>query len=133
MPTGASAPPRRQRRRQPLRRSPKRPLLLKTDDEDGEPAVVFTLTNLGGGIKSAELLQHISAFDETTPIVLNHYADHPIGALSREIGEVEGHGYQLVSKSDSEVVFEATTPDLIKVRKTYLVRRAIAARGRLPD
>ena len=92
---------------------------LRTNDEDGNPAVVFTLTNKGGGIETAQLLQHISAYDETTPIVLNSYADHAIGALSRKIGEVDEQAYQIVSKSDTEVVFEATTAELVKVTKTY--------------
>ncbi|MGI9241324.1 MAG: YidC/Oxa1 family insertase periplasmic-domain containing protein, partial [Verrucomicrobiales bacterium] len=49
----------------------------------------------------------------------NHYADHPIGALSRKIGEVDEQGFQVVSKSDTEVVFEATNADLIKITKKY--------------
>ena len=92
---------------------------LKTNDPDGEPAAVFTLTNQGGGVESVKLLQHTSSYDESLPIILNSYAEHPIGALSYDIGDVETQGYELVSKSDTEVVFEATTSELLKVRKVY--------------
>lgn len=92
---------------------------LKTSDAEGEAAAVITLTNLGGGIDSVTLLQHTSAYDQAVPIKLNSYGKHAIGAFSRKIGEADSQGYQVISKSDKEVVFEATTPELLKVRKVY--------------
>lgn len=103
----------------------KESFVLKTNDETGKPAVEFNFTNQAAGIETAVLLQHLSAFnkekpeEEFVPIKLNAYSDYPIGALSHGVGEIEQLVYQVVSKSDDEIVFEATTPELIKVTKKY--------------
>lgn len=103
---------------------PEEKIVLKTSDKDGEPTAVFTMTNIGGGVETVELLQQMASYDKTKPIVLNSYAEHPIGALSRAIGEIDDQAFTVVSRSDTEVVFEAVTTDLIKVRKKYSLLEA---------
>ena len=63
---------------------------LVSSNEDGE-VVKYTFTNVGGGIKSAELLQESEGLDG--PVVLNKYGKHAIGALAREEGKMAQYVY----------------------------------------
>jgi len=87
--------------------------VLRTDKSE------FTLTNIGGGIATAKLLDHASSYRPDIPVTLNEHGLRPVGALSTGVGKLEGTGYTVTSRSDTGVTYEATTPDGLLVTKAY--------------
>ncbi len=83
--------------------------VLKTDRAE------FTMTNFGGGVKSAKML------DAPDRFVLNRDGKGPVGAFNAdaEAGLVNNDPYEVLEKSESHIVFEAVTARGLKVRKTF--------------
>lgn len=78
----------------------------------------FEFTNLGGGIKTVHL--NPKKFAGAEEEVLNRFASAPIGALSRGVDNVETQAYALVSAEGAiPVIYEAKTPEGLRVRKTW--------------
>lgn len=77
------------------------------------PRAAYTLTTKGGGITKVALLEN------KDPVVLNEHGKAAIGALSRAPKVFDDLHYQVVAKSDKRVVFEATTPEQVLIRKEY--------------
>ncbi len=81
----------------------------------------FTFTSKGGGIATARLKEHESSHSKEERVILNEYANFPVGALSREVGSVEKTPYT-IRKADNAVVLEGRTEDNLQVRKTFVLR-----------
>lgn len=83
------------------------------------PAVDYTFTNLGGGIASLKLLNHLGAKSDQK-MVLNTNASHPIGAMLLKPDDAENDSYE-VRTTDDQVIFEKTLPSGVQVTKTYTI------------
>ncbi|CAN5124730.1 hypothetical protein BH23VER1_BH23VER1_15740 [soil metagenome] len=84
----------------------------------------YTFTNLGGGLRSVELLAHKGDYGGL--VTLNEHGRAPIGALSRIAGEPEeALAYAVVAGGEgtASITYEAVTPENLTVRKTYTIRR----------
>lgn len=82
----------------------------------------LTLTNQGGGIKSAELLEHKRSLDsEGEYVSLNASRPAPVGALSSEPEKLDTSLWSIKSQSDASVTFAADTPDGLHIEKTFSI------------
>lgn len=78
------------------------------------------LTNLGGGIARAELLDHQRSLKPGDGyIVINESASQPIGALSQGPKNVDTTAWQVTEESPTAVAFTLTTPEKLAITKRY--------------
>ncbi len=106
----------------PESQDPGAPVPAKVDEEIvtlKTKTAEFALTNIGGGVATAKLLDHASSYREDVPVTLNEYSLRPVGALSTGVGKVEGTGYAITAQDERGVTFEADTPDNLHVTKSY--------------
>ncbi len=88
----------------------------------------FEFTNLGGGIKQAELLDQTKIMgQEGDYITLNAFADHPIGALTTGPGDFESTIYEIKERTENSVTFAGTTSKGFHVEKHYTLGHKNAA------
>jgi YidC/Oxa1 family membrane protein insertase len=73
----------------------------------------YTFTTAGGGVASVEML------DTKDHIVLNLHGKAPIGALGTAAKSYSDLNYEIVEQTDKSIVFEAVSPDQVRVRKAY--------------
>ncbi len=93
--------------------------------------VVFNFTNLGGGIKSADLLKHDRYLNSEDHVIFNQYDGlrfrGAIGALGKGSGargygrEFETLPYAVESVEEEAVTFSTSRPDGLSVQKRYQV------------
>jgi YidC/Oxa1 family membrane protein insertase len=83
------------------------------------PKARFILTNVGGGIAKVDLLEHTRTQEDGGLIIINEEAPKPIGTLGLGVGEFSDARYEVISKSQREVVFEGKTETGLQVRKRY--------------
>ncbi|MEM9481839.1 MAG: membrane protein insertase YidC, partial [Verrucomicrobiota bacterium] len=98
---------------EPPRETPEKLFSLET------PQTEFVFTDKGGGIHAAKLFEHESSHDKEEKVILNEYADYPVGALSRGVGDVEKTKYT-TAKSENSIVFEGRSEDGLQVKKTFM-------------
>lgn len=84
--------------------------------------IAFTLTNIGGGIKSAELLEQFEVHSKTNHVVINRFGSGPIGAVAGRDESLENVPYAY--KADQSVegkkaVYVAKLPSGLVVKKTF--------------
>lgn len=79
--------------------------------------VRFHLSNVGAGIVRAELKKQPRHLGDTEVVAINETARHPVAALSPGPKQYDTTTWSVVSKSDTEVVYETTGPDGLQVRK----------------
>ncbi len=83
---------------------------------------LFTLTSLGGGVKSAELKDQVSLDDPDTRVTLNTGAAAAVGALAEGPDRMERVNYTYLeaeSEPGRRVVFAARHPSGLIVKKTW--------------
>ena len=83
------------------------------------PTTRYHFTNRGGGIARAELLDHTRTREDSGLIVMNEDGRQPIGALGVGAGEFSEATYEVLSKSNREVIYEGVTQEGLRVRKRY--------------
>ena len=81
------------------------------------PAVEYVFTTLGGGIKTARVLE--APFAGKTAQELNSFGEGAIGALARGAGEIDRAVWTVKEKSDRSVTFELTTKDRLAITKKW--------------
>ena len=86
------------------------------------PEVVFTLTNIGGGIKYAEFKKQFQVGSKTAMVQANHFGAGPIGGLAGAGETLENIAYSY--KADESVagkkaVFIAKLPSGLIAKKTF--------------
>lgn len=81
------------------------------------PSVKYTFTNLGGGIKKVELLNH-QGYEEGTTMLLNVGAKHPIGALLEGPKDRQNEPFTMKVEGN-KVVFERVNANGLQVTKTF--------------
>jgi YidC/Oxa1 family membrane protein insertase len=79
--------------------------------------VELRLTNRGGGITEAMMLNHIA--EDAKRVVLNSQRHMPIGAMVDDPAKPALPEFTLLRVSDSSISCELTTPDEIAVRKKF--------------
>ena len=82
--------------------------------------VELRLTNRGGGISEARLLNHADQHGEGV-VVLNSPDHLPIGALLEQPATRALHEFAIARQPDGSVQFERTTPDGVAIRKRFLL------------
>jgi YidC/Oxa1 family membrane protein insertase len=84
--------------------------------------VKFSLTNIGGGIKTASLKSDFEIGPGKIPIEINARSSNPVAGLTAGIDAVDKLVYNyMADKSEigKSVVFIATTPEGMIIKKTY--------------
>jgi YidC/Oxa1 family membrane protein insertase len=79
--------------------------------------VELRLTNRGGGISEAVMLNHIA--EDSKRVILNSPKQMPIGAMVDDLAKPALPEFTLSRESDSHISCERTTPDGIAVRKKF--------------
>lgn len=92
--------------------TPSQPEVVETV-ELSNPSARYVFSSKGGGISQAYLL------DTKDKVVLNKWGKAPIGALSTASQSYDDLNYKVVEKSDKHVIFEATSPENVLIRKEY--------------
>ncbi|MCB1076797.1 MAG: membrane protein insertase YidC, partial [Verrucomicrobiae bacterium] len=83
------------------------------------------LTNLGGGIQSAELRDHTRTMDEKDGfIVINEMGEKPVGALSEGPGSIDDTAWKITEDSGKAVAFSRVTPEKLEVTKRFVLPEA---------
>ncbi len=92
---------------------------LEKIETDG---AVFTFTNLGGGLKDAEVKGQLEVGSKDKLVSLNRHAAVPVGALSDGVDRFDGAAFALVedqSKPGERIVYLGKTADEVVVKKTF--------------
>ncbi|MEP4077125.1 membrane protein insertase YidC [Haloferula sp.] len=88
------------------------------------PDTLFTLTSLGGGVKSAELKHQKSVVNPESNVILNEGAASPVGALSDGPDRLETINYAYREQDSipgETVVFLGKHPSGLVVKKTWAI------------
>ncbi|MCB1229893.1 MAG: membrane protein insertase YidC [Verrucomicrobiae bacterium] len=86
----------------------------------GNDTVRIHLTNRGGGIATAEMLDHQRALEEEEGfVVINERGDHPIGTLSTGPGDFDGKNWEITERGDTSVAFSTVTDDKLRITKRF--------------
>src|SRR6478736_2425272 len=85
--------------------------------------VVVTFTNHGGAIDSVALKKHLAVLGHPEPYTLNAIQAAPALSLRDFPGADRNTAFTLVSKTDTEVVYRATT-ETLEVTRRYLLAKA---------
>jgi len=92
---------------------------IETIELQGE-ALRLQLTNRGGSIETAQLLDHQRDLEGNTgAITINENARHGIGTLSLGPRQFDSTVWEIESRDDTSVTFATTTPEGLRVLKTY--------------
>jgi YidC/Oxa1 family membrane protein insertase len=85
--------------------------------------VAFILTNIGGGVKYAELKKEYEIGDSKTPIRINADGKHPVGALNRgTLADALPYFYKAdQSELGKSAVFIALSEEKHIIKKTYKI------------
>jgi YidC/Oxa1 family membrane protein insertase len=84
---------------------------------------VFVFTNIGGGLKYAELKSQSPGIEG--PVRLNRHGNHPVGAISDGVDRIESGNYTFVREASVEgksVVFRGKLPSGVWAQKTWSLR-----------
>ncbi len=84
--------------------------------------VIFTLTNIGGGIKHAEFKHQFQVGSKTDLVQVNHFGAGPIGGLAGAGENLENIAYAYKadeSVADKKAVFIAKLPSGLIAKKTF--------------
>lgn len=84
--------------------------------------VAFTLTNIGGGIKNAELLEQFEVHSKTNHVTINRFGSGPIGAIAGRDESLENVPYAYKAEQSVEgkkVVYVAKLSSGLVIKKTF--------------
>ncbi|MGJ8655116.1 MAG: YidC/Oxa1 family insertase periplasmic-domain containing protein [Akkermansiaceae bacterium] len=93
---------------------------------DGEKVTKFTFSNIGGGIKSAEMLQEKKVFDKEKNVVINEHGKSVIGALAKSYKDFEKTYYERVEESNHSVKYVGELEDGVTVTKSWTLEDGTA-------
>jgi YidC/Oxa1 family membrane protein insertase len=84
--------------------------------------VIFTLTNIGGGIKHAEFKKQFQVGNKSALVQLNHFGAGPVGGLVGPSEKLENIAYTLKADESTpgkKAVFIAKLPSGLIAKKTF--------------
>ena len=90
--------------------------------------VIYTFTNFGGGVKTAEFPQQKAIYGKGN-IELNKLSKYPVGAIASDYRKIDGSFYEIVSKNDSSVVYKGKLASGLEVTKTWKLVQKAEAKG----
>ncbi len=103
--------------------APKKPagtVVAESKTELANEYIRLHLTNLGGGIQTAELLKHNRHLDnENEKISLNETSTHPVGILSNGPGQFDSLVWTVKSQDKTSVTYQVDTPEKLHIEKTF--------------
>lgn len=88
------------------------------------PGAIFTLSNIGGGVKLAEIKEQLQVADKDAQVLINLFGTHSVGALSDGVDRFDGLAFSLdpaASVDGKKAVYRATTRDQLEVTKSFTV------------
>ena len=92
---------------------------------DGEKVIKYTFSNIGGGIKSAEMLQEKNVFKDGN-VTINEQGKNVIGALARGYKGIEKTYYERIDQTGNSVVYQGQLEDGVTVTKTWTLEEGTA-------
>lgn len=108
------------------------PLTAKKDDPyeifaitDDEKVTKFTFSNIGGGIKTAEMLLENKLFVNGN-VTLNEQGDSVIGALATSYKDIETTYYDRIDQSNNSVKYQGQLEDGVTVTKAWTLEEGTA-------
>ncbi len=96
--------------------------------QDGKEMVKYTFTSRGGGLQSAELLDHHAVYSKETNVLLNKFAPAPVGAICDAPDRYISLNYDL-TVIDNAVYCEATTPSGLRITKRWSLEKSDSKAG----
>ena len=79
----------------------------------------FHMTNFGGGISEATLLEHTNVIEGDGFVTLNRSGSYPVGTLGGGDDEADLGGYEITKQRPDEVIFEKVNAEGIRVTKCF--------------
>jgi YidC/Oxa1 family membrane protein insertase len=108
-------------------------LKVKKDDPyemfaitDGEKVTKFTFSNIGGGIKTAEMLNEKKVFDKDNNVTLNEQSKSVIGALATSYKNIETTYYDRIEQNRNSVKYQGQLEDGVTVTKEWTLGEGTA-------
>lgn len=92
---------------------------------DGKEVTKFTFSNIGGGIKTAEMLLEKKVFHEGN-VMLNEDTGSVIGALATSYKDIETTYYERIAQSESSVTYQGELEDGVTVTKAWTLENGTA-------
>lgn len=92
---------------------------------DGEQVIKYTFSNIGGGIKTAEMLNEEKVFEDEK-VTINEYGDNVIGALAKDYKKIEKTFYTLSAKTGNSLTYTGELQDGVAVTKTWILEEGTA-------
>ncbi len=93
---------------------------------DGEKVTKFTFSNIGGGIKTAEMLNEKKVFNKGENITLNEYGATVIGALAKSYKDIEKTYYKRFDETNNSVKYVGELEDGVTVTKSWTLENGTA-------
>jgi YidC/Oxa1 family membrane protein insertase len=95
---------------------------------DGNEVTKFTFSNIGGGIKTAEMLLEKKVFEKGN-VKLNEKGDYVIGALAKSYKDYESTYYERIEQSDTSVTYQGELEDGVIVTKKWTLENGTATQA----
>ena len=86
---------------------------------DGEQVIKYTFSNVGGGIKTAEMLNEKKVFKRHENVTINEFGDNVIGALAKSYKDVEKTFYECVESSNNSITYRGQLEEGVIVTKLW--------------
>ncbi|MFC4994066.1 membrane protein insertase YidC [Rubritalea tangerina] len=97
--------------------------------KDGDKVdVIYTFTNFGGGVKSAEFPDHKNIYSEGN-VTLNAYASYPVGAIAKDYKTIDGSYYEVVAKDEKSITYRGELSNGVVVTKKWSLIESEEAKG----
>ena len=93
---------------------------------DGEKVTKFTFSNIGGGIKTAEMLNEKKVFNKDENITINEYGESVIGALAESYKKIEKTYYKRFDETNNSVKYVGELEDGVTVTKSWTLEEGTA-------
>ncbi len=93
---------------------------------DGEKVTKFTFSNIGGGIKTAEMLNEKKVFKPGSNVTLNEQGKSVIGALATGYKDIETTYYDRIEQTNNSVKYQGQLEDGVTVTKAWTLEEGTA-------
>ncbi len=93
---------------------------------EGEKVTKYTFSNIGGGIKTAEMLLEKKVFDENSNVAINENGSNVIGALAQSYKNIEKTYYNRIDQSNNSVKYQGQLEDGVTVTKAWTLDEGTA-------
>lgn len=96
---------------------------------DGEiQDVIYTFTNFGGGVKTAEFPQQKTIYGEGH-VKVNVLSAYPVGAIADDYQKIDNSYYEIVAKDDKSITYRGQVAPGLQVTKSWKLVEKAEAKG----